>query len=47
MSTDQKKLAVYLPADLEAEVRAAVEREGRTITGLVRMLLRQYLAAKP
>ncbi len=43
MATEQKKLNFYLPADLEAEVRTLTRKEGRTITGLMRMLLERYV----
>ncbi len=43
MATTQESLRIYLPAEMAAEVKARTEAEGRTVTGLIRMLLRQYL----
>ncbi len=46
VSTDQKKIAAYLPAQLEADVRAAAEADGQTLTELVRRALRRYLTER-
>ncbi len=44
MATEQESIKVYVDADLAAEVKRLVREEGRTITGLVRVLLRRYVA---
>ncbi len=44
MATEQDSFKIYLDPGLAAEVRLLAQSEGRTITGLIRLLLRQYLA---
>lgn len=44
MASEQDSFKIYLPADLALEVRAIVAAEDRTITGLIRLLLRQYVS---
>ena len=36
-------LKIYLPAEEAAQLRALTEAEGRSVTGLVRILIRGYL----
>lgn len=46
MATEQKKLAVYVPAHEAAAFEEAVKAEGKTVTGAIRVMIRDYLAAR-
>lgn len=46
MATAQNSLKLYLPAAEAAKLRALAFRDGRTVTGLLRVLVREYLAAQ-
>ncbi len=43
MATNQDSFKVYLPTDLADEIREATKKDGRTVTGLVRKLLQEWL----
>lgn len=45
MATDQKKLAVYVPATVADEFETLVKSQGKTVTGAIRVMIRDYLAA--
>lgn len=46
MATEQKKLAVYVPADEAAAFEALVKAQGKTVTGAVRVFIRDTIAAE-
>jgi hypothetical protein len=45
MATDQKAVKLYLPADEAAEFTRIVRAEDKTITAVLRRLIREYVAA--
>ncbi len=46
MATEQEKVSVYIPADEAADFKRLVEAEERTITAVLRRLIRDYIAER-
>ncbi len=42
MATDQDSIKLYLPADDAAWIRQHCDDEGKTVAGLLRVLIRKY-----
>ncbi len=47
MATDQDKIMVYLPSTESAALRAYCAAEDKTMTAVIRRLIRDFLAATP
>lgn len=46
MATDQDYLKVYLPAAEAAAFKSVVREEDKTVTAVLRRLIREYIADK-
>ncbi len=46
MATDQEGVKVYIPRDEAAEFKQVVADEDKTITAVLRRLIREYVAAR-
>ncbi len=45
MATDKRKIAFYLPDDLEEEFRRLIKDDRRSITAVLTLMVEEYVAA--
>lgn len=46
MTTEQARLSFYLPPAMKSEFEALLKDEGKTVAGAIRVMVRDYIAAK-
>ena len=46
MATEQEGIKVYIPRDEAAQFRALVHAEDKTITAVIRRMIRDYIAER-